>query len=202
MRFGARMMLLACCAGPAVAAMLVTGSGPANAAPLTPVVNGVSSFHPPHGNGPQGPGQRGGHGRHGCDRRQLERWDLNGGNTVDLAYNGGTAAYAVSFRQDGSCLGGTLTDTNIPNGPQTGPIVGTVKGNDVTFSFTYTYIGSHQGTRTFTGTISRRGTVSGTWDETGSEGLSGTWSLASRADRACSPRVLRWNPWRECTVRS
>ena len=104
MRFGARMMLWACCAGPAVAAMLVTGSGPANAAALTPVVSGSSSFHPPHGNGPHGPGR----GRANCDRWQLERWDLNGSNTVDLVYNNGNFTYGVTFRQDGSCLGGTL----------------------------------------------------------------------------------------------
>ena len=168
MRIGARMMLLACCAGPVAAAMLVTGSGPANASPLTPAVNGGISFIPGGGHGGghgpgggygpgggRGPG--GGHGRPGCDQRQLERWDLNGGNTVDLAYTGGTATYAVTLRQEGSCLGGTLTDLGIPNGPQTGPIFGTVNGDNVTFSFKYTYIGSHQGTRTFTGTIDRRG---------------------------------------------
>jgi hypothetical protein len=196
MRFGARMMLWACCAGPAVAAMLVTGSGQANAAPLTPVVSSGASFGP-HGGGPwggHGPGQP------NCDRRQLERWDVNGTNTVNVVYSSGTATYGVTFRQDGECLGGTLTDPNIPNGPKTGPIFGTVDGNTITFSFKYTYTGANQGTRTFTGTINRFGSVSGTWNETGTEGLSGTWSLASRVDRACSWRVLRWRPWRECAV--
>lgn len=209
MRFGARMMLLACCAGPAVAAMLVTGSGPANAAPLTPGVSGAASFgHPGPGRwGGPGPGGygSGGHGQPNCDRRQLERWDVNGTNTVNVVYSGGTATYGVSFRQNGECLTGTLTDPNIPAPPaqQTGPIAGTVNGNTITFSFTYTYPNAPQGTRTFTGTINRFGAVSGGWNEAGgTEHLSGTWSLASRVDRACSWRVLRWQPRRECHVHS
>jgi hypothetical protein len=108
----------------------------------------------------------------------------------------------VTFRQNGECLGGTLTDNNIPNGPKTGPILGTVDGSNITFSFKYTYTGATQGTRTFTGTINRFGAVSGTWNETGSEGLTGTWSLATKADRACSWRTLRWQPWRGCHVHS
>jgi len=198
MRFGARMMLLACCAGPAMAAMLVTGSGSANAAPLTPAVSGGASFNP------HGPGPWGGHGpgQFNCDRWQLERWDVNGTNTVNVVYSGGTATYGVTFQQNGECLRGTLTDNNIPNGPKTGPIFGTVNGNNITFSFRYTYAGATQGTRTFTGTISRFGSVSGGWNETGTEGLSGTWSLAAKADRACSWRTLRWQPWRGCHVHS
>jgi len=202
MRFGARTILMACFAGPVVAAMLVTGSGPANAAPLTPAVNGGSGFNP-HDPGPGGgPGPFGGHGQRHCDRWQLERWDVNGTNTVNVVYSGGTATYGVSFQQNGECLGGTLTDNNIPNGPKTGPITGTVNGNNITFSFKYTYTGATQGTRTFTGTISRFGSVSGTWNETGTEGLTGTWSLATRVDRACSWRTLRWQPWRLCHVHS
>jgi hypothetical protein len=193
MRFGARMILWACCAGPAVAAMLLTGSGPANAAPVTPAVSSGVSFGPWGGHGP---------GRRDCERWQLERWDVNGTNTVDVVYTGGTATYSVTFQQDGSCLRGTLTDLNIPNGPKTGPIFGTVDRNNITFSFRYTYIGANQGTRTFTGSISRSGGVSGTWNETGSEGLSGTWSLASRVDHACSRRMLWWQPWRLCPVHS
>lgn len=195
MRLGAGMMLWACCAGPAVAAMLVTGSGPASASALTPAAKAVASFNP-HGFGPGG-----GRGR-GCDTRHLERWDLNGNNTVDLVYNGGPFTYGVNIRQDGGCIRGTLTDIGIPNGPTTGPIRGTINGNQVTFSFRYTYSGEVQGTRTFTGFIGRSGAVDGTWDETGPENGHGTWSLASRADRACSPRVLRWQPWRLCPVHS
>ena len=196
MRFGARTMLLACCAGPAVAAMLVSGSGPANAAPLTPVVSGGTSFGHPGPWGGHGPGQ------FNCDRWQFERWDVNGTNTVNVVYSGGTATYGVTFRQNGECLGGTLTDNKIPNGPKTGPISGTVNGSTITFSFKYTYTGATQGTRTFTGTINRFGAVSGTWNETGTEGLTGTWSLAAKADRACSWRALRWQPWRGCHVHS
>jgi len=199
MRFGARMMLLACCAGPAVAAMLVTGSGSANAAPLTPGVSSGPSFGP-HGGGPwggHGPGQR------NCDRRQLERWDVNGNNVVEYVF-GGTHnfTYAMTFQQNGSCLTGTLTDNNIPNGPKTGPIFGTVNQNQITFSYRYTFAGENQGTRTFTGAIGRSGAVNGTWTETGTEGASGTWSLEYKARQACPPHVLRWQPWRECPVHS
>ncbi len=228
MRLGARMMLWACCAGPAVAAMLVTGSGPANAAGLTPVGGAGSSFHPhnpggngPGGNGPGGQGPTGngpggfgpggsgpggnGPGGRGCDPRQLERWDLNGNhgiNTVVLTYNGGTFTYGVNIRQDGSCIRGTLTDLGIPNGPTTGPIFGTINGSQVTFSFRYTYTGEIQGLRTFSGAIGRSGAVNGTWSETGSENGHGTFALADKAIRACSPHVLRWQPWRSCPVHS
>ena len=98
------------------------------------------------------------------------------------------------------CIRGTLTDIGIPNGPTTGPIFGTIVGNQVTFSFRYTYTGEIQGLRTFTGFIGRSGAVSGTWSETGPENGHGTWALANRADRACSPHVLRWLPWRLCPV--
>ncbi len=203
MRLGARMMLWACCAGPAVAAMLVTGSGPASASALTPAGSAGASFHP-HGPGPggggNGPWGGPGRGRRGCDRRQLERWDVGGPNTVDLVYNTGNFTYGVNIRQDGSCIRGTLTDIGIPNGPTTGPIFGTIAGNRVTFSFRYTYTGEVQGLRTFTGFIGRWGAVSGTWSETGPENGHGTWALANRADRACSPHVLRWQPWRLCHV--
>ena len=173
--------------------MLVTGSGPASASALTPAGSASSSFHP------YGPG--GGHGW-GCDPWQRERWDLNGSNTVDLVYNSGNYTYGVTFRQDGSCLRGTLTDLGIPNGPTTGPIFGTVTRNRVTFSFRYTYTGEVQGTRTFTGTIGRWGAVNGTWDETGTENGHGTWSLARRAHPACSPSIWWWSPRHECIVRS
>jgi hypothetical protein len=216
MRLGARMMLWACCAGPAVAAMLVTGSGPANAAGLTPAGSAVSSFHPggggpggagPGGGGPGGGGGFGGRGpgRPSCDTRQLERWDLNGNhgnNTVVLTYNGGTFTYGVNIRQDGGCIRGTLTDLGIPNGPKTGPIFGTINGSQVTFSFRYTYTGEVQGLRTFSGAIGRSGAVNGTWSETGSENGHGTFALANNAIRACSPHVLRWQPWRSCPVHS
>jgi hypothetical protein len=197
------MMLWACCAGPAVAAMLVTGSGPASASALTPAGNAVAGFNP-HGPGPGGGGNGpwGGRGRPNCDTRQLERWDVGGTNTVDLVWGTGNYTYGVHIRQDGSCIRGTLTDIGIPNGPTAGPIFGTINGNQVTFSFRYTYSGQVQGLRTFTGFIGRSGAVSGTWSETGPEHGHGTWELANRADRACSPHVLRWRPWRLCPVHS
>jgi hypothetical protein len=51
---------------------------------------------------------------------------VGGANTVDLTYGTGNFTYGVHIRQDGSCIGGTLTDLGIPNGPTTGPIWGTV----------------------------------------------------------------------------
>jgi hypothetical protein len=215
------MMLWACCAGPAVAAMLVTGSGPANAAGLTPAGIAASNAHPTYGpggggpgggHGPWGGGPVGGHGPWGggpggghgpnCDSWQLERWDVGGTNTVDLTYNGGNYTYGVHIRQDGGCIRGTLTDLGIPNGPTTGPIFGTINGNQITFSFRYTYTGEVQGLRTFTGFIGRSGAVSGNWSETGPENGHGSWQLANRADRACSPHMLRWQPRRLCPVHS
>jgi hypothetical protein len=218
MRLGARMMLWACCAGPAVAAMLVTGSGPASASALTPAGSAGTSFNPsghglggggnglgghnPGGRGPggRGPGGGNGPGRSSCDTRQLERWDVSGTNTVDLVYQGGNFTYGVNIRQDGSCIRGTLTDLGIPTGPTTGPIWGTVLGNQITFSFRYTYAGEIQGTRTFSGFIGRSGAVSGNWSETGTEHGHGTWELANRVSRACPPYVLRWQPQRLCPV--
>ncbi len=199
MRLGARMMLWACCAGPAVAAMLVTGSGPANAAGLTPAVSAGNSFQTVPGGGGFGPG---GHnwGRPNCDRWQLERWDVGGPNTVDLVYQGGNFTYGVTIHQHGGCLTGTLTDLGIPTGPTTGPIFGTINRNQLTFSFRYTYAGERQGLRTFTGSIGRSGAVNGTWDETGPEAGTGTWALATKATRACPPYVVRWLPWRQCPV--
>ena len=190
MRFGAKRMIWALCAGPAVAATLVAGASAASAAVITPVPNNGVAF------GPHGPSHP------NCNRWQLERWNLNGGNTITAIYNNAPFQYTVTFKQDGSCLTGTLTDPNIPvNLPQSGPISGTIRGNDVTFSFTYPASMTFQGTRTYTGTISGRGAVSGTWSDGGTGHSTGTWSLGSRANRAC-PRFWWWNPRHECFVRS
>jgi len=116
----------------------------------------------------------------GCNRFAREQWNLNGRNHVKAVYQGSTFTYSVTFRQSGSCLTGTLAD---PYFPTTGPISGTVSGNHVTFSFRYPRR-SIQGTRTYTGTINRRGAVSGTWSETGSEHGFGTFTLATNAHRA------------------
>jgi hypothetical protein len=84
--------------------------------------------------------------------------------------------------------------------PQSGPISGKVRGNTVTFSFTYPT--NVQGTRTYTGTISRWGVVSGNWSQTGTQVPStGTWSLGTKAAHAC-PRFWWWSPRHECFVRS
>ena len=145
------------------------------------------------------PGNNGPHGSShpNCSKWQLERWNLNGSNTITAVYQGANFTYAVTFKQNGSCLTGTLTDSYIP---APGPISGTIRGNTVTFSFTYPT--NVQGKRTYTGTISRRGAVSGSWSQTGTQVPdNGTWSLGSKANHAC-PRFWWWNPRHECFVRS
>ena len=97
MRFGAKRILWALCAGPAVAATLITGSSAASAAVLTPVPGGIVS-NGPHGTshpnyGPSHPN---------CSKWQLERWNLNGSNTIAAVYQGAVFNHTVTFRQNGS----------------------------------------------------------------------------------------------------
>jgi hypothetical protein len=179
MRISTKATIMAAFAGPAIAALILTGAGPANAAVTTTTAHTTSTA----ANQPV------------CNPFQREVWNLNGSNTVDATYNGGNFNYPVTFRQTGSCLRGTLSD---PYYPTSGPIYGTVFGKYVTFSFRYPY-GSVQGTRTFRGTINRWGAVSGTWSETGSEKGYGDWSLAKPAHHACRP-FYWWNPNRACYV--
>jgi len=159
-----KTMLRTCAGLAAAAALVVGGAGMASAATTSPATH--HNFW------------------YGCNPWQREQWNLNGNNSVEVPWNGGTLTYTVTFTQAGSCLSGTLTDPYYA-GTATGPIWGSIYGNNnITFSFKYP-TGSIQGTRTFTGSISRRGSVSGTWSETGSEKATGTWSLADRAHRAC-----------------
>jgi hypothetical protein len=148
-----------------------------------------------------------------CNPFAGQQWNLNGSNTVNAVFEGSTFSYSITFRQFGSCLSGTMTDSFFPT---TGPIHGTIKGNFVTFSFTYP-AGSIQGTRTFNGYIHpqffrqwfwqghrwhfrwviRAGSVSGKWSETGTENGSGTFSLAKDVRNACPS----WEWWaRSCSV--
>jgi hypothetical protein len=106
------------------------------------------------------------------------QWDVSGDNSVDVTYDGTEYVYSVTFVQSGSTLSGTLDDSYYPT---SGPVSGTVSGDDIRFTFDYP-AGSVQGTRTYTGTISSAGAVSGTWTQTGSESPdNGTWSLADNA---------------------
>ena len=166
---------MAAFAGPAIAAMMLMGAGPANAAVTTAASPHTSAdgFFP------------------FCSPFNLERFDFNGPNTVDVTFNNAPFTYAVNFTQFGSCLGGTLTDTNIPNGPQTGPIHGFVFRNHVRFSFTYTYVGETQGTRTYIGHINFFGDVFGRWFDNGPDHSTGTWHLANPVHRAC-PDFFPW----------
>jgi hypothetical protein len=184
MRFAAKMMLWASCAGPAVAAMVLTGTGAANAAVATPAAPSSAALG------------SGGHGPH-CNWWERERWNVNGDNTVNLVYGSGNYTYTVWFKQNGSCLGGTLTDPYLPPWSQKLHISGTVDGSYIRFSVTYPP--GIQGTRTFTGKINRHGDVYGTWNETGTENGTGNWYLASDVDPACA-HYYWWDPRRECRV--
>ena len=188
MRFRTKAAIMAAFAGPAIAGLILTGAGPASAAVTTPTASSWMPVYPY------------------CSPWNLERYDFRGDNTVHLNFDGTTYNYAVHFNQRGSCLSGWLKDTYIPNNyNEYLPIHGTVFQNRVTFSVTYTYPGEDQGTRTFTGYISRGGWVSwtswtgwypggwvsGTWSETGTENGNGTWSLANAVRQACP----YWGQW-------
>lgn len=176
MRFATRARVIGAFAGPAIAALILTGAGPANAAVTTATAHTTSSTQDAY--------------VPFCSLYNLERWDFRGDNTVQLTWNTTSYVYTVHFDQRGSCLSGQLTDPNIPIGPTSGPIHGYVFRNRVTFSFTYTYPTAPQGTRTYTGTISRSGRVSGTWSDSG-DGASGTWYLGHAVRPAC-PFFYPW----------
>lgn len=172
---GISRTVLRTCAGLAVAAGLVAGgAGVASAATVTPAAHTTNTNF-----------------GHGCNPWQREHWNLNGRNKVEAVYLGNTYTYKVTFKQFGSCLGGTLTDSYFLPAGTSGPVFGTINRNHVTFSFRYPS-GSVQGTRTFTGTINRWGFVSGTWSETGTEMGTGTFTLARHANFAC-PWWQWWN---------
>jgi hypothetical protein len=186
MRFRTKAAIMTAFAGPAIAALILTGAGPANAA-VTTTTHTTSGI--PFGF---------------CNPffqdenplfHQRQEWNLSGDNTVVATLQGSSTIfnYPVHFTQRGGCLGGTLSD---PLFPTSGPIRGFVFGNHVVFSFRYPH-GSIQGLRTFIGTIDRHGDVSGNWTETGSEHGTGTWSLARDAHRACH-RFFWWDPNRAC----
>lgn len=163
MRHGSKAMLWACCA---VAAMILSGTGTAAAAPISLAAQRTVSA------GSVVTSQS------DCNSSQSEQWKLNGANNVDVAYDGLSYVYSVTFTQNGSCLTGTLDD---PYYPTSGPISGTINGDSITFTFNYP-ASSIQGTRTYTGTVGQSGAASGTWTQTGSESPdNGTWTLAAPA---------------------
>ena len=174
MRFSAKAAIMAALAGPAVAALILTGAGAANAATTTSTSGPFSPFCGQYHN--QYPNQY-----QNQFPYQQGQWDLSGPNTLRVSFEVSTYDYAVDFNQQGTCLRGSLTDQWVPI---TGSLRGNVFGDSVTFSFNYGY-GSKQGTRTFTGHINQWGHVSGTWSETGSEHASGTWSLTRPAFQNC-----------------
>ena len=152
-----RVMLCSCCA---VAAVMFTGGAMlASATPTSLAAHSTISAET-------------------VATTQATQWNLGGSNSIDVGYDGQNLVYTVSFMQSGGSLSGTLTDSYYPT---SGPVSGSVSGDSVTFTFDYPG-GSIQGTRTYTGTISSSGAVSGTWTQTGSESPdNGTWSLANNA---------------------
>jgi hypothetical protein len=199
MRFGAKAMITGALAGPAMAALMLTGAGAANAATTTPTAHTSSSgqfnqfcnqFQNQFPN--QYPGQYPGQFQNQYqnqfpqnqfprNRFQQGQWNLSGSNTLAVKFEVKTYDYPVYFNQQGTCLTGWLKD---PGASFTGQIHGTVYGNFITFSVTYPS-GSKQGTRTWNGTISGSGHVSGSWSETGSEVGSGSWWLSNPASQGC-----------------
>jgi hypothetical protein len=188
MRFGIKAAITAALAGPAIAALMLTGAGPANAAVTTTTAQTTSSWG----------------GFQNCNpffqnqnpfRNQREQWNLSGDNTVVVNENGSSMTwfYSVDFSQRGGCLSGTLDDSYFPF---SGSLHGSVSGNHVTFRFRYPSSGS-QGTRTYNGYINRWGDVSGTWSDSGSDGASGTWHLTRDAHHACQ-QFFWWAPNRAC----
>ncbi len=199
MRFGAKALITAALAGPAMAALILTAAGPANAAVTTTTGHTTSSSVPSYSycNQYQNPYQPNPYQPNPYQPNQYQPnqyqpnqfrqngWNLSGWNTVKVKFEVNTYDYPVYFTQYGSCLTGTLTD---PDASFSGRIHGTVYGNFIVFSITYPS-GDNQGTRTFNGTINRWGHVSGSWSETGSENASGSWSLTRSAHRGCQMYV-------------
>jgi hypothetical protein len=183
MRFAARAAITAAFAGPAMAALILTGAGTANAAVTTTTAHTTSTSGPYY----QYCNQY--QNRYGQNQFRQGQWNLSGSNTVQVKFEVNTYDYPVYLTQQGNCLSGTLTD---PGASFSGRIHGTVYGNFVTFSITYPY-GSKQGTRTFNGTINQRGHVSGSWSETGSENAAGSWWLSRPAHPGCQRNYFPGN---------
>jgi hypothetical protein len=190
MRFGAKAMITGALAGPAMAALILTGAGAANAATTAqPSSSGqfnqfCNQYQFPNQYQNQFPNQYQNQfpqNQFPRNRFQQGQWNLSGSNTLAVKFEVKTYDYPVYFNQQGTCLTGWLKD---PGASFTGRINGTVYGNFITFSVTYPS-GSKQGTRTWNGTISWSGHVSGSWSETGSEVGSGSWWLINPASRGC-----------------
>ncbi|MGH3257476.1 MAG: hypothetical protein ACRDOU_19140 [Streptosporangiaceae bacterium] len=187
MRFATKAAITAAFAGPAIAALMLSGAGSASAAVTTATAHTTSSsgsfsrFCNQYQN------------QHEQNQFQRNQWNLSGSNTVKVKFEVNTYDYPVYFTQQGNCLTGTMTD---PGASFSGRVHGTVYGNFVVFSITYPS-GSKQGTRTFNGTINQWGHVSGSWSETGSENGSGSWSLSRSAHRGCQMNYS-WNQNKGC----
>jgi hypothetical protein len=99
---------------------------------------------------------------------------LNAWNQMTLVSSGTTYSgywLLLSSHRDG-LLTGWLYDPNLPAADRYLAVHGAVSGGVVVFQVTY---GGVQGSRAFVGTISGS-TISGNWTETGTEGLSGTFT--------------------------
>jgi hypothetical protein len=99
---------------------------------------------------------------------------LNSWHQMTLVANGTTYTgywLLLQGHRDG-LLTGWLYDPNLPVGSRYLAVHGSLSGGVVVFQVTYSGV---QGSRGFIGTISG-GTISGNWTETGTEGLSGTFT--------------------------
>jgi hypothetical protein len=116
---------------------------------------------------------------------QQTGWDVSGVYTMDTLYQSGHYFYTLTLSQSGSTVLGNLYDPYLPGDL---PVSGNLSGNDLTFSVTYP--GGWQGTRTFTGVIDNTGAISGAWDETGPENGADSWStIAGNATKLFSGNV-------------
>lgn len=101
-------------------------------------------------------------------------WSVTGSNTIVLTGTYIGLVYIADFSMNGTNLTGTVTDPYYSSTPMA--LTGTVLSDTISFSYIY-LDGGFRGTRTFTGTIDSNGLVTGgTWSETGTEGINGTWT--------------------------
>jgi hypothetical protein len=99
-----------------------------------------------------------------------KQWNVSGWNEVTLSYQNAPWSYTVYFHQNGSKLGGQLTDANLPAGHQVLRLNGVIYGSTIVFTVHYGPA-SAQGNRTFYGSIDHKtGAVSGAWSQTGPQG--------------------------------
>lgn len=116
-------------------------------------------------------------------------YDLNGGNVLDLTFQGSHFLYPVSLRvADNGLVRGFLRDNNLPVGQQVLRVHGLCIGDNALLGVNYPGI-DPQGSRAENLVLTPRtghpfrADVAGNWDETGPEQGNGTASLAFSVHR-------------------